>query len=197
MAGVPGQQSHNETCELRLDHVYRAGADLFCGEDNRTTVSVTCCQSATFEIESTAEAESDSLSHEEALNCLPFSKGTLEFYRPQHGEMGRQMKPKSTIYWISTGVVTLVIGVSGGMSIAHATSLMKELAQLGYPPYFAKVLGIGKAVGLIVLLAPGLRRFKEWAYSGFSITILAACYSHFSSGNKLLALDPLAHSPLL
>src|ERR1700751_3379948 len=101
------------------------------------------------------------------------------------------MKLKSAIYWISTGVVTIVLGVSGGMSIVHAAPLMKTLAQLGYPPYFVNVLGVAKTIGLIVFLAPGLRRFKEWAYAGFSITILAACYSHFSSGETLLALDPL------
>jgi len=74
----------------------------------------------------------------------------------------------------------------------HAAPLMKALGQLGYPAYFANILGVGKAIGLVTFLAPGLRRFKEWAYAGFSITILAACYSHFSSGDKLLALDPLA-----
>ena len=101
------------------------------------------------------------------------------------------MKLKGAIYWISTGVVTFVLGVSGGMSIVHAAPLMKALGQLGYPPYFANILGVGKTIGLAVFLSPGLRRFKEWAYAGFSITILAACYSHFSSGDKLLALDPL------
>jgi len=101
------------------------------------------------------------------------------------------MTLKSASYWISTGVVAIVLGVSGGMSIVHAAPLMKALAQLGYPPYFANVLGVGKTIGLTVYLAPGLRRFKEWAYAGLSITILAACYSHFSSGDKFLALDPL------
>jgi hypothetical protein len=32
---------------------------------------------------------------------------------------------------------------------------------------------------------------KEWAYVGCAITILSACYSHYSSGDGLLALEPL------
>ena len=82
-------------------------------------------------------------------------------------------------------------GISGGMSIAHAAPLMNALKHLGYPEYFANILGVGKVVGLIVFLAPGMPRFKEWAYAGFSITVLSACYSHFSSGDGLLALEPL------
>lgn len=101
------------------------------------------------------------------------------------------MKPKTVTYWITTTFVTLILGISGGMSILHAAPLMKALKHLGYPEYFANILGVGKAIGLLVFLAPGMPRFKEWAYAGFSITILSACYSHFSSGDRLLALEPL------
>jgi DoxX-like family len=62
---------------------------------------------------------------------------------------------------------------------------------LGYPPYFSDLLAAGKLVGVSVLLAPGLVKLKEWAYVGFGITVLSACYSHFLSGDGLLALEPL------
>ena len=101
------------------------------------------------------------------------------------------MKLKTVTYWVTTIFVTLILGISGGMSIAHAAPLMKYLKHLGYPEYFANILGVGKAIGLAVFLAPGMPRFKEWAYAGFSITILSASYSHFSSGDRLLALEPL------
>ena len=101
------------------------------------------------------------------------------------------MKLKTVSYWLTTAFVTLILGISGGMSIAHAASIMKALKHLGYPDYFANILGVGKVIGLIVFLAPGMPRLKEWAYAGFSITVLSACYSHFSSGDGLLALEPL------
>jgi hypothetical protein len=41
------------------------------------------------------------------------------------------------------------------------------------------------------LLSTRYARFKEWAYAGFSITVLSACYSHFSSGDGFLALELL------
>lgn len=101
------------------------------------------------------------------------------------------MKLKTVSYWVTTSFVTLILGISGCMSIVHAATLMKALRHLGYPDYFANILGVGKLIGLIVFLAPGMPRFKEWAYAGFGITVLSACYSHFSSGDGLLALEPL------
>lgn len=101
------------------------------------------------------------------------------------------MKRKAIVYWVTTIFVTLILGISGFMALTHAAPMMKALAHLGYPAYFSNILGIGKIVGLIVFLAPGLPRLKEWAYAGFTITILSACYSHFSSGDGFLALELL------
>jgi hypothetical protein len=101
------------------------------------------------------------------------------------------MRRRSITYWITTVFVSCVMGISGGLAITHAAPMMKALTHLGYPPYFANLLGIGKIAGVFVLLAPGMPRLKEWAYVGCSITILSATYSHYSSGDGLLALEPL------
>jgi hypothetical protein len=61
----------------------------------------------------------------------------------------------------------------------------------GYPVYFSNLLGVAKLCGVCVLLVPGWARLKEWAYVGFGITILSACYSHLLSGDGFLALEPL------
>lgn len=95
------------------------------------------------------------------------------------------------VYWTATGFVALIMTISGTLAITHTPQFMRALGHLGYPPYFADLLGIGKLTGVIVLLAPKLGRVKEWAYAGFGITVLSACYSHFSSGDGLLALEPL------
>jgi hypothetical protein len=101
------------------------------------------------------------------------------------------MKGRLITYWVTTIFVVFIMTISGGMAITHAAPMMKALAHLGYPVYFSNLLGVGKLVGVCVLLSPGLPRLKEWAYVGFSITVLSACYSHFNSGDGLLALEPL------
>ncbi len=101
------------------------------------------------------------------------------------------MKRRNIIYWTATGFVTLVLGISGALAALHAPPMMKALNHLGYPTYFVNILALGKIAGLAVLLSPRMPRLKEWAYAGFTITILSACYSHFSSGDGWLAAEPL------
>jgi hypothetical protein len=105
--------------------------------------------------------------------------------------MEADMRGKTIGYWAATLFVALIMVVSGGLAISHAAPFMKALAHLGYPPYFSDLLGLGKLIGITVLLVPGLPRLKEWAYAAFAIVVLSACYSHFSSGDGLMALEPL------
>ena len=98
---------------------------------------------------------------------------------------------KKTAYWISTIFVAFIMTSSGVLALTHAPAMMKALAHLGYPAYFSNLLGVAKLSGVCVLLVPGWARLKEWAYAGFGITILSACYSHLLSGDGFLALEPL------
>jgi hypothetical protein len=66
------------------------------------------------------------------------------------------MKRKKIIYWITTGEVALVMAISGLLAVMHARQMMDGLAHLGYPAYFANLLGAAKLLGVCALLAPGL-----------------------------------------
>src|SRR5580658_9629296 len=101
------------------------------------------------------------------------------------------MDTKKLLFWITTAWVVGIMTITGGLSIAHAKSMMEGFAHLGYPVYFANLLGVAKLLGVCALLAPGLARTKEWAYTGFAITILSASYSHLYSGDGLQSLEPL------
>lgn len=98
---------------------------------------------------------------------------------------------KKTAYWISTIFVGFIMTTSGVLALTHAPAMMSALAHLGYPAYFSNLLGVAKLAGVCVLLVPGRARLKEWAYAGFGITILSACYSHLLSGDGFMALEPL------
>ncbi len=101
------------------------------------------------------------------------------------------MKARNIFFWATTTWVAGVMGISGGLSVAHTRSMMEGFAHLGYPVYFANLLGVAKLLGVCALLAPGFARIKEWAYTGFAITILSASYSHLFSGDGLQSLEPL------
>ena len=101
------------------------------------------------------------------------------------------MKTKSITYWTTTMLVIAVMTVSGILSLMHGPSMMKAFEHLGYPAYFANILGAAKVLGVCVLLMPGCVTLKEWAYAGFGITLISACVSHFVSGDGPASLEPL------
>src|ERR671931_303236 len=101
------------------------------------------------------------------------------------------MKKRNLAYWLATSFVAVIMTASGALAILHVPQFMQALKHLGYPAYFANLLGIGKLTGVAVLLAPGLGKLKEWAYAAFGITVLGGCFSHLSSGDGWVALDQL------
>jgi uncharacterized membrane protein YphA (DoxX/SURF4 family) len=105
---------------------------------------------------------------------------------------GEIMKARRIFFWTTTAWVSGIMGISGGLSVSHARRMMEGFAHLGYPDYFANLLGVAKLLGVCALLMPGLVRVKEWAYAGFAITIVSASYSHLSSGDGFQSLEPLA-----
>jgi hypothetical protein len=107
------------------------------------------------------------------------------------------MKAKGITYWIATGLVAGVMTISGIPALLHGQRAVEAFAHLGYPAYFAYILGVAKVLGVCVLLAPRWVVVKEWAYAGFGITLISACVSHFASGDGLASLDPLVFLALL
>jgi hypothetical protein len=94
------------------------------------------------------------------------------------------------VYWTATLLICALMLVSAGGYLSGSDMMVKAFHQLGYPDYFRIMLGIAKVLGVLVLLAPGLRRLKEWAYAGFTFTFIAAIVSHIASGEGPKASAP-------
>jgi uncharacterized membrane protein YphA (DoxX/SURF4 family) len=99
-------------------------------------------------------------------------------------------RPKTIAFWATTilGPASFVIG--GVLNLTHANQAAETLTHLGYPAYFATILGVGKLFGAIAIAAPGLPRLKEWAYAGFFFDLTAAAFSRASVGDS--AADVIA-----
>ena len=54
------------------------------------------------------------------------------------------LKTKQITYWITTTLVAKRDAISGIFSLLHGPDMMKAFAHLGYPAYFANILGIAK-----------------------------------------------------
>jgi uncharacterized membrane protein YphA (DoxX/SURF4 family) len=92
-------------------------------------------------------------------------------------------KLKTRGYWVTTGLIAAVLLFGGAVDVAHPPSAVAFLAHLGYPAYFAMLIGTWKVLGGIALLAPRWPRLKEWAYAGVFFDLTGAAVSHAASGD--------------
>ena len=95
-------------------------------------------------------------------------------------------KTKLIIYWIATGLLAFGMLGSGLAQIFHAKEMVDIVVPLGYPLYFLYILGVWKILGVIVILVPRFKLFKEWAYAGFFFAMTGALVSHLASGDYSL-----------
>lgn len=63
-------------------------------------------------------------------------------------------KLKNIAYWMTTvlGPASFVIG--GVLNLTQAEQVVTVMQQLGYPLYFASIIGAWKLLGAIVIVAP-------------------------------------------
>lgn len=85
---------------------------------------------------------------------------------------------KSLGYWLTTGVLAVVLIMAGIMNLMGQPEVVEIMEHLGYPVYILALLGIVKLLAAITILAPRFPRLKEWAYAGIVIDLGGALYSH-------------------
>ena len=101
------------------------------------------------------------------------------------------MQPKTIniLYWVFTILfAALMIYSSYGSIIVNEDAKTLIHDQLGYPVYFIPFTGYAKLIGAIVILIPGLKTIKEWAYAGLFFDLIAVVYSGIALSGKI---DPM------
>ncbi len=103
------------------------------------------------------------------------------------------MKKINVIYWIATIVFAGLMIFSAIGDVVLQPDAVAFMAQLGYPVYFVRFIGIAKVLGSIALLIPGFPRIKEWAYAGLAFDLIGAIYSNVA----VAGFDPMMTFMLL
>jgi len=101
-------------------------------------------------------------------------------------------KRSKVLFWSVTLLFAVPMALAGVGELIGLQAGVVIMGQLGYPVYLLIFLGLAKLLGVAALLAGTPPRLKEWAYAGFTFTLLGACYSHLASGQFLNALNPIA-----
>lgn len=87
------------------------------------------------------------------------------------------------IYWIATLWLALGMISTGIVQLIKEPATVAFMTEAGYPLYFLTMLGIGKVLGVIVLLIPKFPILKEWAYAGLFYIVAGAAYTYVALGN--------------
>ena len=87
------------------------------------------------------------------------------------------MKKIKIAYWIVKGIFAAFMLFSAIPDILVVPDAVTMITGLGYPRYIIPFLGLAKLLGAIVILIPGLKRIKEWAYAGLFFDLIGATYS--------------------
>lgn len=99
-------------------------------------------------------------------------------------------KRNTIIYWIATLWLALGMFSTALVQLLRLQSGVEPMVHLGYPVYFASLLGIWKILGVVAVLLPKYPLLKEWAYAGFFFAMSRAAYSRLALGDPLKEILP-------
>lgn len=97
------------------------------------------------------------------------------------------MKRDKILYWTTTGIVSLGFLASSMMYLTQNPELMNGFAQLGLPTYLVGILGVAKLLGALAIINPWIPKLREWAYAGFTFTLIGATLTHIATGTPFTA----------
>jgi len=99
-------------------------------------------------------------------------------------------------YWTTT-IIAAAMLLMAVTYLTGSAQIVAAINHLGYPQHLRVVLGIAKPAAGVVLLVPGLRVLKEWAYAGVSFAWSMAFLAHWLAGDGAMAFFPLVLLALL
>lgn len=99
-------------------------------------------------------------------------------------------KAHKIIYRIATVWLSLGMLSAGIVQVMKMQAEIDLVTHLGYPIYFLMILWVSKILGIITILAPKFPILKEWAYAGFTFTMIGAIVSHLAVGDGMMEIFP-------
>ena len=93
-------------------------------------------------------------------------------------------------FWLVTVVVAFAMIAGGAADFLLIDDVKAGMDHLGYPHYFARLLGVWKVLGGIAILVPDAPKLKEWAYAGIFFDLSGAFVSHVAVGDGIDKLAP-------
>lgn len=126
---------------------------------------------------------------------MTIRSATIDNSTAIHSSTLSAAKKDQIIYWTTTGIVVGIM-LWSALNFGFNPAMKGAFAHLGLPNWFRLELTVAKFVGAFALLIPIVPlRVKDFAYTGFAITLISASIAHLSSGDPIFY--PIAHSMFL
>lgn len=93
------------------------------------------------------------------------------------------MKKNKIIYYVSTGLLTLLLLFSAGMYFFNHEEVKGLFTGFGYPTYIIYPYAVAKLAAIFALWNPNFRIIKEWAYAGLFFAFIFAIFAHVMTGD--------------
>jgi hypothetical protein len=101
------------------------------------------------------------------------------------------MKKIRVFYWITTGLLLLMMTFSAISSLASPEKAIAFFNTMNMPSYLIFFLSVAKLLGVIAILIPGYPRLKEWAYAGLTFDLIGAMYCNYAVGKPIAEWLPI------
>ena len=93
------------------------------------------------------------------------------------------MKTYKITYWITTGLLSLMLLMSAGMYVFDNATLQEAFTAFGYPTYLIYPLAVAKLTAVAVLLSQKASVIKEWVYAALFFEFVLAFFAHVMIGD--------------
>jgi len=94
---------------------------------------------------------------------------------------------RTVAFGATTFVVVFELTAGSVWNLLQIEWVRVQLSHLGYPHYFAYIIGAWHVGAAVVIIAPRLPVIKEWAYAGCFFLWSGAVASHLSAGDGVEA----------
>lgn len=93
------------------------------------------------------------------------------------------MKTQKILYWIATGLLSLMLLGSATMYFVKHADITLVFENLGFPAWIVYPLAICKIAAVAVILSNKGGVLKQWAYAGLFFNLTLAFFAHLMVGD--------------
>lgn len=93
------------------------------------------------------------------------------------------MKYSKIIYWSSTIIVLLFVGLGSFADLIKIEPIKESFKHIGFPEFMLPFFGLAKLFGSIGIMIKSKPLLREWAYAGIIFYFIGATYIHLALGD--------------